>query len=235
MSTSWRGSCMRSAFTLMELLVVITIISVLTAMLLPAVKMVRTAAQKAVCGTHLRQVGMGSQAYANDWEGMVPTRYDLTVNPRLTWQELIAPYVEAATTATGIVDIQKARSSVISGCPGYRATPLTTYGRLGYAMNGYLACGEPGHTYDNNRLDPPATWGNDGPVVNFYMGKLSYPTKRLLLGDGFDFGSFSSNIVPFGLPFSRHGGVFNGLFCDLHLEPISTNAQFAAATVTPQN
>lgn len=62
----------RRAFTLMELLVVIAIIVVLASMLLPAVGMVRRAAQNTVCQNNLRQVHLGYVAYANDNRGLLP-------------------------------------------------------------------------------------------------------------------------------------------------------------------
>ncbi len=60
-----------SGFTLIELLVVISIIAILAAMLLPAIGMVRGAANSMRCLSNLRQLGIGVQAYANDWEGTV--------------------------------------------------------------------------------------------------------------------------------------------------------------------
>lgn len=65
----------RHAFTLIELLVVISIIAVLASMLLPAVGMVRDAAQASACRSNLRQVGMAVNCYLEDSGGILMPAY----------------------------------------------------------------------------------------------------------------------------------------------------------------
>src|SRR5262245_22385460 len=59
----------RGGFTLVELLVVIGVVSVLIAMLLPALRRAREAANEVACASNLRQIGLGYMMYMNDDKG----------------------------------------------------------------------------------------------------------------------------------------------------------------------
>ena len=61
-----------SAFTLIELLVVIGIISILIAVLLPALSKARYEAKNVACKSNLRQIALGVLMYANDNKGYFP-------------------------------------------------------------------------------------------------------------------------------------------------------------------
>lgn len=63
---------LRKAFTLIELLVVISIIAVLLAILLPVLKNVRYSSRTTQCASNLRQVGIGTTAYAVDNDSRYP-------------------------------------------------------------------------------------------------------------------------------------------------------------------
>ncbi len=61
-------------FTLVELLVVITIISILAGLLLPTLKKARDAAHTTACKSNSRQLGMSFMGYEDAWNGYFPTR-----------------------------------------------------------------------------------------------------------------------------------------------------------------
>lgn len=71
---------MRRAFSLIELLVVVSIVVVLAGLLLPAVGLVREQARTLQCAGNLRGLGLAMAAYAGDCNGVLidACKYDIT-------------------------------------------------------------------------------------------------------------------------------------------------------------
>src|SRR5687768_6991409 len=65
----------RKGFTLIELLVVIAIIAILAAILFPVFAQARAQARKTQCLSNLKQIGLGSLMYAQDYDEKFHPQY----------------------------------------------------------------------------------------------------------------------------------------------------------------
>ena len=92
----------RSAFTLVELLVVISIIALLMALLLPAVQQAREAARRAQCANNMRQVAIATAGYVTA-KGVYPGyRQEIKIAgpvvsgnfKQASWVVMILPFIE---------------------------------------------------------------------------------------------------------------------------------------------
>ena len=96
----------RAGFSLIELMVVITIIGILLGLLLPAVQMAREAARRLQCANHLKQIGLALHNHHNAKGAFPAGNFAQTTscpgNPgpdapsedRANWLILILPYLE---------------------------------------------------------------------------------------------------------------------------------------------
>jgi prepilin-type N-terminal cleavage/methylation domain-containing protein/prepilin-type processing-associated H-X9-DG protein len=106
----------RPGFTLVELLVVITIIGILIALLLPAVQAAREAARRITCNNNLKQIGLAVHNYGTSTKVFPPgvvavsgtgTSIDTWTEAQNTgpgyhgtsWLLRILPYIEGGATA----------------------------------------------------------------------------------------------------------------------------------------
>lgn len=84
-------------FSLIELLVVITIVAILAGLLLPAIGMVKSSAQASFCRNNLRQLNMAALGYANAYSGMTlsPCNYSSWSNTWISNTEFLDLWTEA--------------------------------------------------------------------------------------------------------------------------------------------
>ena len=117
----------RTAFTLVELLVVIGILGLLISILLPSLANARQSAQRVACAAQLKDVGNALAMYLNDGDMRMPV---VDVMPSLNLSttshlpsiyELLAPYTDGRLNDDGSLE----RSGRVWLCPADRITEFT--------------------------------------------------------------------------------------------------------------
>lgn len=106
-------------FTLVELLVVITIIGILIALLLPAVQAAREAARRMQCSNNLKQLGIAIHNFASANNALPPSRQPCFHG---TWVQALAPYMEQQN----FTDLWNSARAPDGRVWGYFKQPATT-------------------------------------------------------------------------------------------------------------
>jgi prepilin-type processing-associated H-X9-DG protein/prepilin-type N-terminal cleavage/methylation domain-containing protein len=121
-------------FSLVELLTVIAIIGILTALLTPVFGMARRAARQTVCMNNMRQLGMAITLVTDDREGLLPregaTGPGGRANPAQgdAWYNLLAAAIRQPTMAqlAGSGRLPRGRERSIFTCPEFRTEHLSS-------------------------------------------------------------------------------------------------------------
>ena len=189
------NTSLRSAFTLLELAICVTIIAVLVGMLLPVINLVKRAATRVACGSNQRQVGLAFVTYALDWDGSYPA--DSILGQRIAarspaWFDRLPSYADESSL----------RGHSVFQCPGWKNAPPTVF-----------LSASPKSFKMNAKLD-------DNGRSHFYReGSVSDAADILLMVDAVagetGMGQWG-HAVPSGVTDIRHAGGVNVLCLDGH-------------------
>ncbi len=135
-------------FTLLELLIVISIIGVLAALLLPALLRAREGARRAVCLNNMKQLAFASYMYYQEWDGWLPLARNYWSNKEIPTRNH-RPVIEAFYPSY----ISKVK---VFFCPNHEYADnalqsLTEWKEMGYYY--WLYRTEPGPNYIYRRVE----------------------------------------------------------------------------------
>ncbi|MEN6386547.1 MAG: prepilin-type N-terminal cleavage/methylation domain-containing protein [Phycisphaerales bacterium] len=195
----------RLGFTLVELLVVISIIALLLAILMPALSKARNQGRSIVCRKNLSQLVMGTLLYAENNNRTMPIGFLAGATDPHAWYTLIAPYVRNGKDySSGTFTVTE-----IMHCPSDKGPPknnVNAYrgaGKRSYSMNGY--------------------------VSNLKLVNIKRSSECFLQGDH-DWWVANANVLLFkrtylnAFPKDRHGRFINLSFADGHVSPVEKSA-----------
>lgn len=112
----------RSAFSLVELLVVIAIVGILLGLLLPAVQAAREAGRQTKCRSNLRQIGIALHSY-HDAYGSFPTGCTEPGRKQLAWSVFVLPFLEQEAVWR-LVDMNRAYTSAANRAATTQIIPV---------------------------------------------------------------------------------------------------------------
>lgn len=212
-----RSQTNRSAFTLIELLIVIAIIAILAAILFPVFSRARENARRSSCMSNVKQISLGVMQYVQDYDERFPGYYTnldggphgyncvttaVTATTDKGWSEMIEPYL---------------KSKQILQCPSEPTSPIANGNCSNYSdyfFNALLASNEP--TPTDRIIEQPTAGGRS-------LAALDAPSLTVMNGDG---GAYASENQMANWPYNnldpgqyrRHMGGNNFSFADGHVK-----------------
>ena len=164
----------KNPFTLIELLIVITIIAILASMLLPALNSAREKAKAIACVNRLRQLGLCLTQYCEDFNGMM---IDGGSSATRSWTVILqeCSYVNSNASDVRMIrcdsDLLNTRSYSLN-----RARSGSGTGAIYYGVSGCSQWGE--RTLKNTQIAPDTftileNWGTLSTPNSYFSTSLS--------------------------------------------------------------
>ncbi|MDA1277215.1 MAG: prepilin-type N-terminal cleavage/methylation domain-containing protein [Verrucomicrobia bacterium] len=217
MKTRMKRSLLQ-AFTLVELLVVLTVLAVLVAILLPAAGRGAASARRLKCISNLRQLGIAAQLYTNDSGGrLFRWRGEASGGGRRFWFGWLQNGIEGERS----FDLTQGALHPYLGSKGVEVCPAMNYVKpklklkatgasYGYGYNIELSARDGEPLLDAARIPSPSRivlFGDSGQV-NTFQAPASRENPML---EEFYYLSVSEATGHF-----RHTGTANAVYCDGH-------------------
>lgn len=149
-------------FTLMELLISLSIVAVLVGLLVPATMRQIRHAQMAACAGNLRQIGVGVVLYAGEHDNYLPYGKD-TGGGSWSAGNNVGLYV---------------------GCPSAADGKMINFGKV-FICPGAPASEKQGGSYIANRMVMPSATSSGGIVLPVKVSSVRAPSRTVLMLDGY--------------------------------------------------
>jgi prepilin-type N-terminal cleavage/methylation domain-containing protein/prepilin-type processing-associated H-X9-DG protein len=190
----------RLIFTLIELLIVISIIAILASILLPALGRARDRAKSMICLNQQKQLKQSISFYENDYNAIYFLMYNagwlkaLWAHDYMRKLEIFYCPLQPLTKAFTPFNVTYFKTT-------YGMMDVTSYGKAWFHL------------------------GTKGAFLDFK--KIKQPSTTLLGGDSYTLqGAYAGNqyytinptVTTSGLPHARHMGNFNFMFADGHVQ-----------------
>ena len=229
----------KSAFTLVELMVVSAILVVLISLLLPSLTAAKEKAKQMVCLNNMRQLGTATQNYLADNNFTLMNAWDSRYNYGSGQYFMLAPYLNLESKVSAFAYRQWSHSSNVYWCPSAREDERTIFRmdhtEWNYAISSYGY--NRNHAYDGEAGRSITKYlGKESTMVVFYEWRMfqyydggSTPYEPYLYGPTFNGPTWAQWVITRpahnrspGLP-----GCNYFLFLDGHVEGIPTRSTWS--------
>lgn len=228
----------KSAFSLIELLFIIAILSLLAALLFPVFARAREQTRSTACLSNMKQIGMAITLYQQDYDDAFPMNrfpdetHDLggcanspgipyplsgVEETRINWRRVVLPYIknkQVTVCPSNQYANYSPDSTIVPGDQTNHYYPKPEHLPLSYALNS---------TFFHEAV--PACWYGEPLVRPRFLPEIDNTSKLLLLVESRlphpGLGSWALNWTgpePGMGAFQQHNGLCNFLFVDQHVK-----------------